>query len=44
MPREPVTPPPTLGELREVPTSKWSELRYGLIGQLEDYDGEAAQA
>jgi hypothetical protein len=28
----------------EVPTSKWSELRYGLIGQLEDHDGEAAQA
>ena len=28
----------------EVPTAKWSELRYGLFGQLEDHDGEAAQA
>jgi hypothetical protein len=34
----------TLRNGGEVPTSKWSELRYGLIGQLEDYDGEAAQA
>ena len=25
----------------EVPTAKWSELRYGLKGQLEDHDGEA---
>jgi hypothetical protein len=29
---------------REVPTAKWSDLRYGLSGQLEDHDGEAAQA
>jgi len=28
----------------EVPTAKWSELRYGLRGQLEDHDGEASQA
>ena len=28
----------------EVPTAKWSDLRYGLSGQLEDHDGEAAQA
>jgi hypothetical protein len=28
----------------EVPTAKWSELRYGLKGPLEDHDGEAAQA
>jgi len=26
-----------------VPTAKWSEMRYGLIGQLEDHDGEASQ-
>ena len=32
------------GYLIEVPTAKWSELRYGLIGQLEDHDGEASQA
>jgi len=30
--------------ISEVPTAKWSELRYGLRGQLEDHDGEAAQA
>ena len=28
----------------EVPGAKWSELRYGLIGHLEDHDGEASQA
>ena len=28
----------------EVPTAKWSALRYGLDGQLEDHDGEASQA
>jgi dolichol-phosphate mannosyltransferase len=28
----------------EVPAAKWSELRYGLKGQLEDHDGEASQA
>ena len=28
----------------EVPTAKRSELRYGLVGQLEDHhDGEASQ-
>ena len=31
-------------EQLEVPTAKWSELRYGLRGQLEDHDGEASQA
>jgi hypothetical protein len=30
--------------LPEEPTAKWSELRYGLRGQLEDHDGQAAQA
>jgi hypothetical protein len=28
----------------ELPTATWSELRYGLFGQLEDHDGEPAQA
>jgi hypothetical protein len=27
----------------EVPTAKWSELRYGVFGQQEDHHGEAAQ-
>ena len=31
-------------EQLEVPTAKWSDLRYGLSGQREDHDGEAAQA
>jgi hypothetical protein len=31
-------------QVLEVPTAKWSELRYGLRGQLEDHDGEASQA
>jgi hypothetical protein len=34
----------TCSRTAEVPTAKWSELRYGLKGQLEDHDGEAAQA
>jgi len=38
-----VGPEPAL-ENSEVPTAKWSELRYGLRGQLEDHDGEASQA
>jgi hypothetical protein len=39
-------PPPASfhAKLGEVPTAKWSELRYGLFGQLEDHDGQAAQA
>ena len=36
--------PEKVAQIIEVPTAKWSDLRYGLSGQLEDHDGEAAQA